>query len=335
MTVPKQDWLEQVVEEPLDPELPICDPHHHLWGHPENRYLLDDLLADIGGHNVVSTVFVECMSEYKKSEPEALQPVGETEFVESIAIDSLSRKGNDTAQVCAGIVSYANLLLGEEVANVLAAHQQASPTRLRGIRHACGWDPSPEIRNSHTNPPGGLYLIPRFREGLRCLEKLGLTFDAWLYFTQIPELTALARAVPGVTIIMDHVGGPLGIGPYAGKRDEVFQQWKKAVTELAECPNVVVKLGGLQMPICGFRWHKRKAPPTSKELATATKPFYDHCIEAFGVQRCMFESNFPVDKASCSYTVLWNAFKRFAAEFTVNEKALLFHDNAARVYRID
>jgi len=334
MAVPKQSWLDQVREEPIDPEMPICDPHHHLWDHADHQYLLDDLLADTKEHNVVSTVFVECMSEYRKSGAEALQPVGETEFVESVAQQSLDRPGNEML-VCAGIVGFANLLLGEEVEPVLAAHQEASPDRFRGIRHACGWDPSPEIRNSHTKPPGGLYLIPRFRDGLRCLAKLGLSFDSWLYFTQIPELAALARAVPDAPIIMDHVAGPLGIGPYAKKKDEVFRQWKKAITEIAECDNVVVKLGGLQMPICGFEWHKRDTPPGSQELAKATAPYYAHCIEAFGVERCMFESNFPVDKQSCSYTVLWNAFKRFAADFTDAEKAMLFHDNAVRAYRID
>jgi predicted TIM-barrel fold metal-dependent hydrolase len=224
--------------------------------------------------------------------------------------------------------------LGAEVDEVLAAHRQASPTRFRGIRHACGWDASPDVRNSHTDPPAGLYLIPRFREGFSRLHKFGLVFDSWHYHTQIPELTLLARAFPGVTIVLDHVGGPLGIGPYAGKRDEVFRLWKMSISELSTCPNVVVKLGGLQMPVCGFRWHKRPRPPGSAELAAATEPYYMHCIESFGVERCMFESNFPVDKASCSYTVLWNTFKRLTAAFTRKERAQLFHDNAVRVYRL-
>ncbi len=173
-----------------------------------------------------------------------------------------------------------------------------------------------------------------FRQGFTCLQQYGLSFDAWLYHPQVPELVSLARAFPDVSIILDHVGGPLGIGPYAGKRDEVFQEWKQQITDLATCANVVVKLGGLAMSICGFGWHKRPAPPTSTELATAMAPYFEVCIEQFGVNRCMFESNFPVDKVSCSYTVLWNAFKRLSHGYSPAERAALFHDTAVRVYRL-
>ncbi len=320
--------LDRTRESALDPELPICDPHHHLWDHPGNRYLQDELLADTGGgHRVRSTVFVECMSGYRGDGPQELRPVGETEFVERQAPGA-----RDTA-VAAAIVSFADLTLGAAVEPVLEAHAAASP-RFRGIRHAAGWDASPDVRNSHTRPPKGLLADASFREGLRRLAARDLVFDAWLYHPQLPELTALARAVPQAQIVLDHIGGPLGIGPYADKRADVLDSWRGAITELARCPNVVVKLGGLTMPICGFAWHQRETPPGSAELAEALAPYYLHCIEQFGPSRCMFESNFPVDKASCSYTVLWNAFKRVARGFTPEERALLFHDTATRVYGI-
>jgi L-fuconolactonase len=327
-------WLDQVQEIALDPGLPIVDPHHHLWDHPAHRYLLDELLADTGsGHNIVATVFVECGSMFRASGPEALKPIGETEFVQGIAAMSASGRYGST-RVAAGIVGFADLLLGANVREVLAAHVAASPNRFRGIRHAAGWHVSEAIRNSHSNPPQGLFLLPKFREGFAELNPLNLSFDAWFYHTQLGELTDLARAFPETTIVLDHFGGPLGVGPYEGKADEVFVEWRKDIDELARCPNVVAKLGGLNMAVNGFAWHKRERPPTSQELASATQRYYLHTIDRFGPNRCMFESNFPVDKLSCSYAVVWNAFKRMTASFTAAEKAALFHDTAARVYRI-
>jgi predicted TIM-barrel fold metal-dependent hydrolase len=329
-----REWLTQVREEILEPGLPICDPHHHLWDHPSSRYLLDELLEDMGsGHNLVSSVFVECASMYRADGPEEMRCVGETEFVQGIAAMSASgRYGGIRA--ASGIVSLANLSLGERVRPVLEAHVAASPNRFRGIRHAAGWHESPDIRNSHTNPPEGLLGDKLFRQGFAELAPLGLSFDAWLYHAQIPELTALARAFPGTPIILDHFGGPLGIGPYEGRADEVYADWRKAIDELAGCPNVVVKLGGIHMAVNGFGWHKRALPPTSEQLSAATRRYYLHTIEKFGVARCMFESNFPVDKISCSYAVLWNSFKRIAANASSAEKAALFHDTATRVYRL-
>jgi L-fuconolactonase len=327
-------WLDQVQEIALDPGLPIVDPHHHLWDHPAHRYLLDELLADTGsGHNIVATVFVECGSMFRASGPEALKPIGETEFVQGIAAMSASGRYGST-RVAAGIVGFADLLLGANVREVLAAHVAASPNRFRGIRHAAGWHVSEAIRNSHSNPPQGLFLLPKFREGFAELNPLNLSFDAWFYHTQLGELTDLARAFPETTIVLDHFGGPLGVGPYEGKADEVFVEWRKDIDELARCPNVVAKLGGLNMAVNGFAWHKRERPPTSQELASATQRYYLHTIDRFGPNRCMFESNFPVDKLSCSYAVVWNAFKRMTASFTAAEKAALFHDTAARVYRL-
>ena len=329
----REDWLAQVREEVIDADLPICDPHHHLWDHPSNRYLLDELLADIGsGHNVVSTVFMECASMYRADGEEMLRPVGETEFVNGVAAMSASG-GYGDARACAAIVGYADLNLGAAAGEVLDAHAAASP-RFRGIRHASGWDASDDVRNSHTDPKQGMLASAAFREGLKEVGKRGMTFDAWLYHPQIPELTALAQAFPDQPFIFDHFGGPLGIGPYVGKRAEIFAYWRDAVADLARCENVVAKLGGLVMAINGFGFHKNERPATSAELVAATRDYYLHMIDCFGVDRCMFESNFPVDKVSCSYRVLWNSFKRLTEGFSASEKAALFHDTAVRVYRV-
>ena len=207
--------------------------------------------------------------------------------------------------------------------------------RFVGIRHASGWDADERVRNSHTLPPAGLLGDKTFRAGFAELGKRALSFDAWLYHPQIPELTALARAFPDQPIVLDHFGGPLGIGPYAGHRESIYEQWKNDIAELAKCPNVSAKLGGLAMPINGFGFHKRAQPVTSQELADATRDYYLHTIDQFGAERCMFESNFPVDKVSCSYRVLWNAFKRLVADFSDDDKARLFHDTAADFYRVN
>ncbi|MDP6805312.1 MAG: amidohydrolase family protein [Rhodospirillales bacterium] len=333
------DWLALTPETALEPDLAICDPHHHFWDERFDRiaprYLLDELLDDIqGGHNVVSTVFVECHSMYRTHGPEDFKSVGETEFVTGIAAMSASGLYGNT-RIAAAIVGWADLMRGQAVAPVLEAHNVASGGRLRGIRHSAAWDASDQIQRSLAHPPQGLYLDAGFREGFAELARRGLSFEAWLYHPQIPELTDLARAFPGTPIVLDHFGGPLGIGPYAGQRAEIFEQWRIDIEALARCPNVVAKLGGINMPINGFDWHDGARPPSSEELAAATAPYYEHCIEHFGVDRCMFESNFPVDKISCSYTVLWNAFKRIAAGLSDADKAKLFHDTASRVYRLD
>ena len=320
-----------MTEEILEPQLPIVDPHHHLWDHAQSRYLLDELLADTGsGHHVTATVFVECMSMYRADGPDAMKPVGETEFVNGVAAMSASGRYGAT-RVAAAIVGFADLTLGERVGAVLDAHLAASP-RFRGIRHAAGWDASDEVRNSHTKPPRGLFLESGFRRGFAELGRRGLSFEAWLYHPQLADLVGLAKAFPETTIVLDHFGGPLGIGPYAGKRAEIFQSWKSAIRSVADCPNVVAKLGGLVMPLNGFGLHKRAAPVTSSELSDLTREWYLHAIDVFGPARCMFESNFPVDKVSCSYRVLWNSFKRIAAAFSSSEKAAMFSGTAARVY---
>ena len=331
-------WLAQITEEPLEPDLPICDPHHHLWdlrpGRVAPRYLLDEILEDLNsGHNVVSTVFIECGSMFKPDGPEALRPIGETEFVNGIA--AMSASGiYGASRVAAGIVGTANLRLGDAVADVLDAQIEAGCGRFRGIRLGGTWDPHPDIPNHRTDPPEGMFLRADFRAGFAHLGRRDLTFEAWCYHHQIPQAMDLARTFPDTTIILDHFGGPIGVGPYAGRADEVFAEWRANIDRLATCPNVVAKLGGINMEVNGFGWHEQPRPPTSQELLDATRRYYEYTIEKFGVDRCMFESNFPVDKASCSYTVLWNSFKRLTAGFSADEKAKLHHDTAARVYRL-
>ncbi|MEK8052959.1 amidohydrolase family protein [Ideonella sp. DXS22W] len=336
VVTPDAAWLARQPAEPiLDPERPIVDPHHHLWQRRGHRYLLDELLADTGsGHRVVATVFVDCVAFYRADGPVEMKPIGETEFANGVAAMAASGLHGPT-RACAGIVSHANLTLGAAVRPVLEAHLRAGNGRFRGIRHAGGWDASPQILDSHTKPPPGLYGEPRFREGFAQLAPLGLSFEAWQYHPQLPDVLALARAFPDTTLVLNHCGGPLGVGPYAGQADAVYGQWRRDLLALAACPNVVVKVGGLGMRTTHFGFDRRPVPPSSQELAAAWKPWVETCIEAFGARRCMFESNFPVDQVSTGYAVLWNAFKRLAAGASADEQHALFAGTAARVYRLD
>ena len=332
-----ESWLALTEEEPIAPELPICDPHHHFWdgqaGRAQPRYLLDELLQDTNaGHRVAQTVFVECRSMYRAGGPPELRPVGETEFVQGLAAQSASGQYGPTA-AAAGIVAYADLMLGDAVMPALEAHAVAGHGRLRGIRFTTAWDASPEIAVARAQGPG-MMADAQFRRGLACLERMGLSFDAIVYHPQLPELAALARDFPNLTIILNHIGRPLGIGPYAGRREELLPEWRRGLAAVAECPNVLVKVGGLGNPISGFDWHTRPFPPGSRELAQQAAPYYLYAIEQFGAERCMFESNFPVDKQSYSYLVCWNALKRLTRDFSAGEQADLFHNTAARAYRL-
>ena len=331
----RQEWLDRRAEPILEPELPIVDPHHHLWDRPGWRYLLDELLADTSsGHNVVATVYVQARAMYRATGPEEMRPVGETEFINGVAAMSASGIYGKTSH-CAGIVGHADLTLGSRVEPVLAAHIRAGGDRFRGIRHITAWDADPSIRNPAYSPPRGLLGDKAFREGFAVLGRLGLSFDAWLYHPQIGELADLARAFPATRIVLNHVGGPIGIGAYAGKRDEVFAGWAKSIKALAACPNACVKLGGLGMRMGGFGFHEQPEPPSSEALAAAWRPYVETCIAAFGASRCMFESNFPVDKGSYGYPVFWNACKLLAKGASKTEKADLFAGTAARFYRLD
>ena len=331
---PDPAWLALTQEEIIEPGLEIVDPHHHLWDHPGNRFLLDQLLADIGsGHKITETVFIECGSMYRADGPTEMKPVGETEFVNGTSAMSASGQYGPT-RLCRAIVGHADLRLGDGVARVLEAQITAGDGRFRGIRHSVAWDASDAFPKPRTHPIKGQMLDPTWRAGFARLSPLDLTFEAWLYHPQLAELADLARAYPQTTIILNHVGGPLGIGPYKDKKAETFAQWKAGIIEVGKFQNVVVKLGGLGMPIGMFDFYTRAKPPSSEELAIAYKPYIETCIAAFGVDRGMFESNFPPDGASSSYPILWNALKRLAAGYSPSEKAALFSGTAKRVYRL-
>jgi predicted TIM-barrel fold metal-dependent hydrolase len=331
MYVWDDNWLAARSEAALEPDLPIIDPHHHLWEREGmSRYMLDDLHADTGaGHNVLATVFVDCMWGYRTDGPEHMRPVGETETVTLLA-DQDTSGGAEIR----GIVSYADMTLGDAVDEVLEAHVEAGRGRFRGIRHATAYDPDARIRRTHTKPSPGLMADPTFRRGVARLGRLDLTFDAWLYHPQIPELTELARATPGVTFVLDHIGGPLGIGPYEGRRAEILTTWQRDIADLATCSNVVVKVGGIGMAVYGMGFEQRSEPPSSDDLVAAWGGPVAHVIERFGAERCMFESNFPVDKVSVGYVTLWNSFKKMSAGAGDGERVALFHDTAARIYRV-
>ncbi|MGI9234078.1 MAG: amidohydrolase family protein [Woeseiaceae bacterium] len=326
-------WLDQVKEEIIDPERPIIDPHHHLWNDKDGSdYELNKLWVDTAsGHNIIGTVFVECSTNYRQDGPEPLRPVGETEYVAAMALES-QRDAVPGQSAILGIVSHANLKLGEAVVEVFDAHREAAHGLLRGIRHSVAYYPDPPAVERYTGRIRHLLMDKDFREGFAQLAPAGLSFDAWLTHEQIPELTDIARTFPETTVIFDHFGGPMGIGPYEGKQAEIFKQWAVDVAELATCDNVVAKLGGLAMPINGWGWNERDLPATSDEIVATHEAYYLHSIDCFGPERCMFESNFPVDKLSVSYPVLWNALKKIASRFDEDEKTAMFRGTAERVY---
>ncbi|MBR0682449.1 amidohydrolase family protein [Roseomonas eburnea] len=330
----REAWLAARQEEILDPGQRIVDPHHHLWERPGWRYLLDDILADIRtGHDVRATVLVQARAFHRADGPEELRPVGETQFAAGVAAMCESGVYGDV-RVCAGIVGFADLTRGEAAGAVLDAHIAAGNGRFRGIRHIATWDPDPEMLNPAYTPAEDMLDSAGFRAGIAELARRDLSFDAWLYFHQIPRLAALARAFPQVPMVLDHCGGILGIGGYAGKRNEVFAQWSANMRDLAACPNVMVKLGGLGMRLPGFGLEDGEIAPSSQMLADAWRPWMERCIELFGSRRCMFESNFPVDKGGYGYAAGWNAFKRLAAGAGEEEKADLFWRSATRFYRL-
>ena len=332
------DWLALTQEPTLEPEIPICDPHHHFWDYrperiPYQRYLSHELYADLNsGHNVRSTVFVETRAMYRTDGPEEMRPVGEVEFAQGLAAAGATGLYGP-ARAAAAIVGHANLHLGDGVAPVLEALRAASPNRFRGIRQGLTWDPHPDIPD---NPSGLKDQISQegFRAGARVLARMGLSFDAWTYFTQLRELVDFAKAVPELTIILNHIGGLLRIGPYANRDEEVLPIWREGIAAVAQCPNAYVKLGGIGQPRTGYDWSARDKPIGSEELAETMAPYMNYCIEQFGPNRCMFESNFPPDKVGYSYNVLFNAFKRMSKGYSDAERAAMFLGTAERVYRI-
>lgn len=331
------DWLAQVKEEIINPELPIIDPHHHLWNGDNQLassfpYLIDNLSEDTNsGHNIVGTIFMECAQGYYQEGEDKYKPIGETEYVMKVIKDS--KKTSNSANII-GIISFADLMLGSEVKDVLNQHILIGEGLFKGIRHAAGWDQSNEIHNSHSNPIKNIYYDPSFRKGAEELIKLNLTFDAWHYHNQISDLSIFAKDYPELTIIHDHFGGPLGVGPYQGKKQEIFKKWKDDISQLSENKNVHSKLGGLAMPVNGWNFHKQDKPATSDQIIEMHYDYYLHAIECFGVDRCMFESNFPVDRRSISYHVLWNAFKKMVSNYSNEDKNKLFFQNAKDIYGV-
>jgi len=336
----RPEWLAASHEEALDPQLPVVDSHHHLYDRPGMRYLLDELLADINsGHTIAATVFVQARAMFRADAPPALQPVGETEFANGVAAMSASGIYGAT-RACAAIVGQVDLTLGQAVRSILERHLVAAGGvsgqggRFSGIRHTLAWDPDASFMNSAYPTSEGLMDSPAFRSGFAQLAPLGLSFDAWLFHHQIDRLTSLARAFPQTRIVLDHCGGVMGIGPYAGRQDEIFRAWRLALLRLSTCPNVSVKLSGLGMRLSGFSFDEGASAPSSTQLANAWCPWIEACIEAFGTRRCMYGSNFPVDKGSYAYGVGLNALKRITQGASADEKADIFWRSASHFYRL-
>lgn len=330
----REEWLSQRHEAVIDPDLPIIDAHHHLWDKPGSRYLLADIQDDISsGHNVVATVFAEGKEGYRTDGPPELRSLGETEMVAAIAEESALVPGGP--RVAAGIIGFVDMMLGEAAGPVLDAHVEAGQGRFCGIRYTTAWHGDPHARGSVTSQPAGLLYEPAVRLGLREVSRRGLVFDAWMYHTQLNDLVDLAHAMPDLEIVLNHQGGPIGMGPYAGRRDEVFGDWRHWMRRLAGFANIRVKLGGFGMRMSGFDFDERPLPPSSDDLAAAWGPYMRECMETFSPRRCMFESNFPVDKGSVSYPVLWNAFKKIAGDCSPDERLDLFFRTANTTYGLE
>ena len=334
----KEKWLSLNKEDALEPDMPICDPHHHLWDFKENftqpTYLLPDILKDVNsGHNIVSTVFIECGAMYNPQNSISKNVILEAEFVNGIAAMSESGLYGKT-KIAAGIVGSAPLLIGKKVIDILDRLMSISPERFKGIRSQAAMHPDGTIPESRARPPEGVYINEKFQEGFAELAPRNLSFEAWCYHPQIPQLIELAKKFTDTTIIFNHFGGPLGIGSFKNKHEEVYEFWKQNIKELSKCKNVFAKLGGIAMKINGYEWHKNSLPPSSDELLNKTKNYYETSLEYFGAERCMFESNFPVDKLSCSYVNLWNSFKKLTKNYSKNDRALLFHDTASKIYKL-
>ena len=323
-----QEWLDLVREDVVDPARPIVDPHHHLWRHGEGlNYDLPDLLADTGdGHNITCTVFMECGSAYDTTAPAHLAPVGETRFI-------VSRSQQDPARTIRALVAKADLA-HPELDAILDAHVEAGQGMFRGIRDALSRADEPTALTIPGRGADGKFADPAFVRGVQRLGERGLTYDSWQYHHQAREFLALARSAPGTTMVLDHLSTPVGVGRWAGRHDEIFAVWRTDMEEIAACPNVVAKIGGLAMPDNGFGWHSAERPPTSDEFVTAQERWYLHMIDTFGPERCMFESNFPVDRLSLSYRTFWNGAKKIAARYSDAEQDAMFSGTATRVYSL-
>lgn len=324
----RDEWLALHREDIIEPAREIVDPHHHLWQRLGHVYEMAELAADTSsGHRVVETVYMECRSYYDPASVDPFAPVAETKQVAAMA------KAHSGPARLTGNVGFADLR-NPDLDQVLDAHVIAGQGLFKGIRHAGARDADPDNLFLPKQSPEGLYADPDFRRGVAQLGERGLTYDTWQYHHQLPAFTDLARAVPGTTLVLDHLSTPLGVGRFEGQRESVFAQWKDDIAALAECPNVVAKLGGMAMPDNGWGWQDRARPPGSEEFADVMAPWYHHMIACFGADRCMFESNFPVDRISISYPVLWNGLKKIAANYSEEEKAALFASTARRIYSL-
>jgi L-fuconolactonase len=331
-TGPDDHWLAMLQEEVLEPELPIIDPHHHLWLRSGYTYLMPELAADLAsGHNIVATVFAECHSMYRMYGADEQRSLGETEFVRGQAAMSASGEFG-TARACDVMFGNVDLTLGGAAEPILEQHIEASGGRFRGVRLSTGWHADDKIDNVAAHPH--LLVDPRVNEAVAVINRLGLSLDCWLYHPQLDEVAQLADAYPELTIILNHVGSPILGGPYRGKTDEVFEEWKAAIVRVSKRDNVFVKLGALPIRMPSYDGD-RSLPPGSEEVAAAWRPWMETCIDAFGPARSMYESNFPVQKRWCSYQVCWNAFKRISAGASAADKTDLFSGAAARAYRIE
>lgn len=336
----RPDWLEKVREPALEPEIPICDCHHHLWDMGGNTYLNGEFQRDMKSglsgeetHNVVSTVFVECTTSYDDAPESYARYMGETRFAEQLAEES-DRQTQPAPRIAAAIIARADVNGHETLPLAIAAHQAISPGRFRGFRHVVNWDPEPEIGQGHSNPGPQLLLDRDFQSGAAILSEHGLLFETVALHTQLDEVIAFSRKLPRLKIVLNHMGCAVGVGRFSDQRDAVFKDWSEKMSALARCENVYVKLGGFNMARYGFAWHTRPTPPTSDELAEVTGRYYRTVIDRFGPERCMFESNFPMDKISCSYGVLWNAYKKITAPLPGASRRQLFCDTAETLYSI-
>ena len=332
MKLDRLDWIQLGEETPVDPNLRIVDPHHHLWDRGGSRYLAEELHEDTSkGHNVTNTVFVECKAEYRRNSQERFQSLGETEFVAKEA----ERLEEFSETKISGIVGFVDLGLGEELEEVLVAHDRSSYGLMRGVRHATAWSDDPEISIAHTKPTKGVMGSKLFLKGVSKLSEFNFSFDAWLYFNQLPELLYLARVTPETNIVINHLAAPLKIGKWAETPQEVDEIWRSNLQELANCENVYLKIGGIGMDnYFANDWVNQTKPPTSDEVASVWKEKILWCIELFGAHRCMFESNYPVDRQTLPYSVIWNCFQKVTDSFTESEKSDLFSSTACTVYRI-
>lgn len=327
------EWLSGRSEEALDPATPIVDAHHHLWDLPTSRYLAAELHADVtGSHNITNTVFVECTFGYFSDGPESLRPVGETRAVAAEA-KRLAELGSTRLS---GIVGHADMTLGSAIGDVLDAHVDAGAGLFRGIRHGTNLSDDPAARRGHRKPTPKMMLSPAFADAARELAMRDLTFDAWMYHDQLHELPVLAAEVPELTIVLNHLGGPLGVGSYAIDPPATRAAWADGIAAVAACPNVVVKVGGLGMDHqFGTGWTTADTPPSSEEVADHWEPWVHESIERFGPNRVIFESNFPVDRQCLTYPVVWNALQRLAGPYPKADQSAMFSGTAARVYRVE